>query len=217
MTVSPVTSPSEEEARALYERLLAGDPTAPSDFAVAYLDCLTDWLVKHNWSTLHPNDCATAAGEAILALIKNPKTYNPKRQTLEVYLRKSAQGDLMNILRSERRHRKGRADWEAVEHSSAAGKYLGDEETNPEFVLERRQEEARTTINLPSVPESVQAGLTSEEEKVLELIQMRERRTAVYAVALGISQLSFGEQKKEVKKVKDRLKKRLERARGSDG
>src|SRR6266850_1752361 len=124
MSVSPSPPLSTEEARTLYERLLTDDPTAPSDLAVAYLDRLTEWLIKHN--RVDPDDCATAAGEAILALIRKPKTYNPERQTLEVYLRISALGDLKNLLRSERRHSKRRADWEAVELSSEVGKYLRD-------------------------------------------------------------------------------------------
>ena len=80
MSVPPAALFSVEEAHALYERLLAEDPTAPSDLAVTYLDRLTTWLIARN-PGVHPNDCATAAGDALLALIKNPRTYKPERQT----------------------------------------------------------------------------------------------------------------------------------------
>jgi len=36
---------------------------------------------------IHPNDCSTAADDAILTLIKNPGSYDPDKQTLEAYLR----------------------------------------------------------------------------------------------------------------------------------
>jgi hypothetical protein len=32
----------------IFERLLAGDPTAPADLAEAYLDDLTRWLIARN-------------------------------------------------------------------------------------------------------------------------------------------------------------------------
>src|SRR4051794_30161977 len=127
--MAALSSPSlsNKEACALYERLLADDPTAQSDLAAAYLDSLTNWLIEHN-RRLHPNDCATAAEDAILALIKNPTTYNPKRQTLEVYLRMSAQRDLQNLLNSARRRRKQRADLEAlVELSPVVRKYVQEQ------------------------------------------------------------------------------------------
>ena len=44
-----------------------------------------------------------AAEDAILALIRKPESYSPERQTLEVYLRMSARGDLRNLLAKERR------------------------------------------------------------------------------------------------------------------
>ena len=42
---------------------------------------------------------------ALLALIKNPLSYDPGRQGLPAYLRLSARGDLRNLLRRERRDR----------------------------------------------------------------------------------------------------------------
>lgn len=216
MTAPPTARFSAEEARALYERLLAEDPTAPSDLAVTYLDRLTTWLIAHN-PRVHPNDCATAAGDAILALIKNPRTYKPERQTLEVYLRMSASGDLRNLLGAERRHREHRADWQAVEHSPVVRKYLEDTEADPAHILEQREDEALMAVTSPSVAASLRAGLTPEEARVIELMQRQERKTALYAAALGISELAFKEQQREVKRVKDRLKKRLKRAGGRDG
>jgi len=209
MTTFSPHSPLDEEAHGLHARLLAADPTAPSDLATAYLDRLADWLIEHN-PKADPHLCETAAGEAILSLIKNPATYKPERQALEVYLRLSASGDLKNLLRSERRHNKHKTDWEAVEHSAEMGKYLGDEAANPEFILELRQ--AEVTMQ-PFPPSSVQMNLTQEEMSVLELMKDDERKTSIYAAVLRISHLPIESQKREVKRVKDRLKKRLERAK----
>lgn len=201
-----MTEQSREEDRTLHARLLVEDPTAPRDVAFAYLDSLTDWLIERN-KGLHPNDCSTAAEDAILTLIEHPERYDPKRQTLEVYLRMSAFGDLKNALRSERRHGRYRVNLDPEQ--------LGTRVDDPATIWERRMEEEEEEAKLRSLtPVSVQASVTEKEEKALRLMQVGERKTAAYAVALEITHLPFREQQKQVKRVKDRLQKRLERSEG---
>lgn len=201
--------------RELHARLLADDPTAPADLALAYLDRLADWLIDHN-PRVDPDDCATAAGDAILAVIKNPASYQSERQALEPYLRLSAVGDLKNMLRAERRHSRRRADLAAVELSSLAGKYLQDVEADPARIVERREEAALAASAIRPIPPAVRDRLTPQEAEVLELLRQTERRTAAYAAILGLTDRPPAEQQREVKRVKDRLKKRLERAGGKD-
>ena len=199
-----MTERPKEKGRNIHARLLAGDPTAPRDVAFTYLDSLTDWLIARN-RKVHPNDCSTAAEDAILGLIKHPERYDPERQTLEVYLRISASGDLKNILGSERRHGGARADLDPER--------LGSTGEDPASILEKRAQEEEEEAKLRSLtPATVQASLTEQEEKALRLMQLGERKTAAYAVALEITHLPFKEQQKEVKRVKDRLQKRLERS-----
>lgn len=199
-----MTRHPEDKGRELHARLLDADPTAPRDVAFAYLDSITDWLIERN-GRVHPNDCSTAAEDAILTLIEHPEKYDPEQQALEVYLRMSASGDLKNALRSERRHSGFRADLDPEQ--------FGSRREDPSAVLERHMEEEDKVAKLQSLtPASVQASLTEEEEKALRLMQVGERKTAAYAVALEITHLPFKEQQKEVKRVKDRLQKRLERS-----
>lgn len=203
------------KGRALHARLLAADPTAPADLAVAYLESLEDWLSRHN-PRADPDACATAAEDAILALIKNPASYRPERQALEVYLRLSSAGDLKNLLRAEQRHSRRRADLHAVELSPVAGKYLQDVEADPARVMERREIEERWARAEPPIPATVQDRLTPEEAAVMRLMRQHERRTAIYAAVLGLTDRPAAEQRRAVKRVKDRLTKRLERAGGDD-
>lgn len=210
-----MTPLSRSQARALHQRLLGSDPVAPSDLAAAYLDPLTDWLVEHN-PRLDPELCATAAEDAILALIKRPASYKPERQTLEVYLRMSAAGDLKNLLRSESRHRRRRANLEAVELSPTMRKYLQDDEADPARLLERWEEEAAAAERV-RLPAAVESSRSPKEAEVMRLMVHGERKTTAYAQALGIAHLPFEQQQREVKRVKDRLKKRLERAREGHG
>ena len=48
-------------------------------------------------------------------------------------------------------------------------------------------------------------------------MRLGERKTAAYALALGIADRPAAEQRREVKRVKDRLQKRLERAGDKGG
>lgn len=199
---------SRSEELDLSARLIVGDPTAPSDLAVTYLDRLTEWLISHN-PGVDPHDCATAAEDAILALIKNPRSYKPERQTLEVYLRISALGDLRNLLRTELRHRKQRVPLEVVELSTDARKYLWNVMEDPALAIERLEE-----LDLSAIRANIQVELTKEENRVLELMAQGERRTEAYAAVLGLTDRPVSEQRRMVKRVKDRIKKRLERAGG---
>ncbi|HVC33994.1 MAG TPA: hypothetical protein VNL16_10835 [Chloroflexota bacterium] len=216
MAIVPGVPPPANEGRAIWERLCADDPTATLDLAAGYLDSLSDWLIRRN-PRLHPHDCVTAAEDAILAVAKNPSTYQPELQTLSAYLRISASGDLKNILHSERRHAVRRVDLEAVELSPKLGKYLWDQEADPATVLERDDEESLALAMARALPKGVQEGLNAVDARVLELMGSGERKTAAYAHVLGLDDRPLEVQRREVKRVKDRLKKRLERARDGDG
>ena len=201
--------PSAEEGHALHARLLADDPVAFSDLARAYLDHLVAWLRAHNPRVRDPHLHDEAAEDAILNLIKNPASYDPARLGLTAYLHMSAQGDLMNLLSKERRHQARRADLAAVELSPSLGKELWDTANDPARIGEREADAAAPPG--PTLPD-----LTAEEAAVLALMRDRERHYDAYARVLGVADRPIAEQRREVKRVKDRLNKRLERAGGTD-
>jgi hypothetical protein len=149
-----------------------------------------------------------AAGDAILALIRKPESYSPERQTLEVYLRMSARGDLRNLLRKEARHNKGRTPWIEVELSPDAGKYWRrtDDPSLSLCLAEERQ------CVVDAIPDFVSRELSETDRRALELIVQKERRTSVFAELYGLSHLTAQEQRTEVKRHKDRLKTMLKRA-----
>ncbi|MBX6771848.1 MAG: sigma-70 family RNA polymerase sigma factor [Chloroflexi bacterium] len=195
---------SDDPGLTIWKRLCQGDPVASSDFAEVYLPRLSRWLAQCYPHV--PEDLrATAADDTIVALIKNPFQYRPELQTLEAYLHLSARGDLKNLLRHEQRHALRSIPLEDVELSGDSGKYLGDVTSDPS----RQVEEGEM---IEQVLPSVIAALTAEERVVLELMAQGERRTQVFAEALGIDGLSPADQRRRVKQLKDRLKKRLERA-----
>ncbi len=210
MTVASVTPSPVETGRALWERLAAGDPTASSELAEAYLDPLATWL-RRRYPRLDPSIPETAAEEAILTLLRNPSSYRPERQTLDAYLRISADGDLKNLLRSEDRHRKRRADLETVELSPIQGKYLWDEDADPAAIVERAEDAAERIASAAKTRSEILRDLLPGDARVFALMQAGERRTSAYARALGIEDWPADRQRREAKRVKDRIKKRIER------
>jgi RNA polymerase sigma factor (sigma-70 family) len=205
----PDSLPSQADALHLHQRLLDGeDPVAAKELAEAYLQPLIDHLAQTCRPA--PEDFRKSAAEdAVMGLMKNPKSYGPARKELFPYLCMSARGDLLNLLRREARHQRGRISLERVEHSSDAGKYLGREE-DPSLRL--RVAEARDAALDPAVA-AVLASATPEERRVLELRLEGERSTAVIAAAIGLGDRPYAEQKAEVQRLKNRVETRLKRAR----
>jgi hypothetical protein len=188
--------PVAADPPSVWERLLARDPLAPSDLCAAYLDPLIDWLSRQRKSA-DPDLVAEAAERALLSLISNPRTYDPRRGGLEGYLRLSARGDLLNLLAKEWRYRA-----RTVELDARGGNYLGRED-DPGWRLSLAEEAARLSQPPP--------GWSAEEVRVRELMRHGERRTPVFAEAIGVAHLPKREQEAAVKRVKYRIGKRRER------
>ena len=200
-----------EEELNLHGRLVNADPVASSELATAYFDCLISFLRRKNSREIPRDSIEQAAGDALIALIKNPQGFDASRSRaslpLLAFLRLAAQRDLQNILKREQRHWHGRVSLEAVEDSPLAGKYLGSHE-DPSERLQLQEELEKADREILRF---VRQGLSEEERQALEMLRQGERKTAAFARVLGIEQLPKEAQQAEVKRVKDKLKKRIER------
>jgi Sigma-70 region 2 len=211
MARPPTPLPDQAAEFRLHQRLLERDPTAAAELAAVYLDWLTDWLIAHN-RRIDPALCEEAAGEALVALIRAPPSYKPDKRRLYVYLRMSAKRDLINAINKEEKHRQGRKSLASVELSPKAGKYLGRDD-DPSLRLRVAEEAA---IQRAEVPPSVWKGLTEPETRFLEAMLQGVKRTRELAPICGASHLPPREQRKEVHRWKDRLNRRIERAKEDD-
>jgi DNA-directed RNA polymerase specialized sigma24 family protein len=201
--------PPVADGFALHLRLCDQDSTTPADVCQAYLGPLLAWLESRSRHA-DPHLLQTAAQDALLAYVQRPQAYDPARLDLGAYLRMAARRDLLNLLCKERRHHRGRIPWGAVEEDEDGGNLIGREE-EPLVGLERAEEAEAWCQFLRQVAE----GFTEGERGVLGLLLAGERRTAAYAAVVGCGGLPGDEQEREVKRVKDRVKKRLERGGGS--
>jgi len=213
MTPAPRDLPSRDDELLLHGRLVAADPTATADLAEQYLAPLIEWLVGHNDRHVSKELFEEAASEALVSLMKRPQSFRPERSSgarpLFSYLCMSAQRDFQNILLRERRHTEGRRSLDSVEHSPDAWKYLGrDDDPALTLVIHEELTQGDQNILAPALD-----GLSDEEQQALRLMLDGERKTDVFARVLRLDHLPKPEREREVKRVKDKLKKRIERGR----
>lgn len=190
----PTDWPTPEEETHLLIELLSGSPTAREELAVRFQP-----LLMRHLACAFPRVAAdardTAADDALLSFLAAPARYDPARGRLGAYLRMSARGDLRNLLARNRR-----ADLpldSVAEPVAPRNLSRGDEPTwdHPPLKAEL-------------------AALDPLERVALELMQRGTRDTATFAGRLGFEHLPRAEQAAAVKRIKDRVMKRLTRAVG---
>lgn len=189
--------PDPETALALVRRL-ADDPAAHADFlAAVYLPLLGDVRAAH------PGEdearVADVVGDLVIGFVQKPEQYDPTRASLRGYLRMAADGDLRNARAKEGRRKAHEIPLESVAEPAADGKE-GDED------------DVRAWLADPRVA-AVIAGFDPDERAVWELMLAGDRSTAAGARVLRLADLTAAEQERAVKRVKDRIKTRLRRAK----
>lgn len=113
------------------------------------------------------------------------------------YLRLACVRDLQNLLAKESRHASGRISVESVEFSLSDGNDVS--------------ETVADSLDGQRLVAELTRGMTSEEQAVFSLMLEGERSTRVAAEVMNIGHLALEEQAKRVKRVKDRIKKRMRR------
>ena len=186
--------------REIHERLLAGDVTAPAELAEALLEPLLQRLARKYPQLPDPNILYDAVTDALMSYIRCPAQFDPARRGLIGFLVMAADGDLRNALAKEKRRRQKEISREDVELGAAAGNSevrAGNSETEPG--REKLRQELPRIFTDPT------------DLAMVELIISGERTTAAFVEVLQLHHLPVEQQRREVKRHKDRLKKRLER------
>lgn len=193
--------PEPDELTALFQQVCNGDKLILTDFLAAVLDPLVNHL--RGWRP-HADEHAyiTAAEDAVLALLHNPTIYDPAQRGLIGFLCMSAQGDLLNALQKESRHHRKRESRDCVELAPDDGNCVADELADD-----------LPTLDDPIIAAEI-AGFNPTERAVFALMRGGERSTAAHVPLLGIEHLPDADQRREVKRVKERIMKRLRRAGG---
>jgi sigma-70-like protein len=202
---SPHSTGAPVSDAALHARLLGADPTAPADLAVQFLPALVTWLLR-TYPRLDAHLLESLAIDLILKLAQSPEQYDPDRGSLTAYLRMAARGDVRNALTSLGRQARRIAPLESVEVAADARNRIMEHNADPAELVARE---------IPAIdPETlarIRARFDSTEWQVVQLMLEGERHTSAYAAILHLRHLPDLDQAREVKRVKDRLTKRLQR------
>ena len=201
-----MSSKTEDDVlNSFHARLLADDPTASADLCEYFLPILVGQLAS-KIPTLDAHQIQEAVVDVLLNYIEQPTRYDPTRGSLSSYLTMSARGDVLNALQREERRNKRLLPLET-----------GDEDVEVErwqrnIGVKMLEDLVLDAAASAQVKELLQAVSRSDaDQQVLQLMLDGERDTAVFAEVLGLQDLEVAEQRRQVKQLKDRLIKRLQR------
>lgn len=207
--MSRPTFPSAEEGLEFHRRLVENDPVATKDVCERFDEPLLAFLMSRD-GRADEQACTSAVSIALLGYVQRPESFDPEKLDLSAFLRLAARRDLSNLARAEAKHHRRREPDFRVEDACVGGNHFEDD---PAAALVRgeEQESARCQV------EAIRAACDEPERVVLEAMLDEERSTKRIATAIGLGELPEREQRREVKRVKDRIKKRIERGGGSNG
>lgn len=190
----------------MHQRLLSGDPVARTDVITAlYAD------VVHGVRRRAGNDCDPAiaeeqAGEALLRYAEDPVHYDPERGSLHDYLVMIGHSRYRDTLRHDRRHGAGLPSLSDPRIAAVADR--ADESDMEELIADldaAAQLRSRLIAHFDDPGDRVAADLMLDGVPGWE----------PYAEVLGLASLPEEQQRTEVYRVKNRVKKRLQRLGGS--
>jgi hypothetical protein len=192
----------DEWCRRIHERLLAEDPTATAELAENVGDIVFDKLSK-KYPRRDPDMIRDAAWDAILAYMQRPVAFDPDKRSLIGYLVMSADGDLRNAIAKVRRRRE-----DLVADVELAG-FRGNKR---QVTVARAEEKLVARLDVARMrPQLRRLFPDPTDWAAFQLLLHGERSTEAFAEAWGFSNLTVDQQRREVKRGKDRLKKALER------
>ena len=187
----------DEWCRRIHERLLAEDPTATAELAETVGNAVFQKLQMKN-PRQDPDLVRDAAWDAIRGYLARPATFDPSRRGLMGFLVMAAEGDLRNALAKARRRRQREELVDPVELALFGGNQ-GQKE------LEARMDVERV------LPELDRLLPDQADREAVDLIVEGERSMQAFVEVWGLGKLSAAEQRRAVKRGKDRVKKTLAR------
>ena len=192
--------PTESWYKQIHERLLRRDPTASAECAEGVIGALTKQL-ERRFPRLRESDLlADAVTDAVFSYLKRPEQYDPARRGLLGFLTMAAEGDLKNALAKRQRRREMEVPLDDVDLETVGGnRVVGPAEAAGEVDLDKIRSGVSALFDDP------------RDRQLAELVLEGERSIEVCARTLGLEGLPIVEQRREVKRHKDRIKKRLER------
>lgn len=187
-------------------RILQQDPIAFAELCERALPHLVSFLrAQFPQQETHMHEMM--AIDCLLDFHGKPQQYDPGRLSLFAYLRMASRRDMLNAIDKKQRHEQRLSSLDDL----TIDLQLTDQERPWEQSELDDWLRQHTDLSFAEILESLADSLTSTDKQVLLLVLDGERRSELFAEVLGISHLGIYEQRREVKRAKDRLAKKLRR------
>jgi RNA polymerase sigma-70 factor (ECF subfamily) len=204
---------SREWQKRQHERILRGDPVAFSELCEWVLPQLVSFLrAQFPHCEVHLHEMI--AIDCLLSYRERPRQFDPGRLALLAYLRMAARRDMLNEIDKNRRREKHLLSLDDPVTQSrilSTNHLIHDEEPLSEQMQLDDWLRQHTELTSQEILESLDAEFDPVDQAVLLLMFEGVRETARYAETMGIRHQDELSQRREVKRAKDRLVKRLQR------
>lgn len=201
----PASEPSRHWQIQKHQQILnETSPTAFAQLSELALPHLIEFL-QHEFRQVEVHLHETAAIDSLLTYHHAPEKYDPEKLTLFAYLRMSARHDLLNALDHNKRQRRPLLD---IEEPGIQAQLVAEGETEA-FVIEDWLDSSNSTKQ--TMLRNFETELNETDRQLFLLMLNGVRETEPYAAIMELNLLPIAEQRREVKRAKDRLTKRLTR------
>jgi len=198
--------PSRVKQDRYHQRILDKETTAFAELCDVALPYLISYLKKcFPQIELHLQE--TVAIDCLLEYKLNPHTYDPAKAPLLAYLKMAARMDMLNAIDKEKRRERHLSSLDEYPYSDQ----LPEGGTPDEHIPFDDWLQDHTQLSVSELLDGLDNFLDATEKKVLLLMLEGVRESDQYAGTLKLSQLDEKSRREEVKRVKDRLIKKLRR------
>jgi DNA-directed RNA polymerase specialized sigma24 family protein len=185
-----------------HQRVLVEDLTAFSELCECALPHLEEFLGMHFPKTPH-HMRSTVVIDMLLDYQRRPRQYDPRKLSLFAYFRMAAKRDMINAIDRRRRQERRLIDIEEI--------VVEFREWSRDLLIVGRDEELGAVVSFEDVLEALGDELSAVDEQILLLMLEGVRDGRRYAEVMQIAHLDVAAQRREVKRAKDRLTKKLQR------
>jgi hypothetical protein len=198
--------PSREIQDRFHQRILENDVTAFAEFCEAVFPYLISYL-RRSFPLVEEHMRETIAIDDLLAYKLEPQKYDPTKASLIGYLQMAARMDMLNAIDKEKRRQQHLSSFE--EHL-LQDRMLDEDLAANNSPFENWLQDYQQ-LSYSELLDGLDSFLNETEKKVLKLMLEGVRETDPYAETLELTHLDVKSRRKEVKRVKDRLIKKLRR------
>jgi hypothetical protein len=197
-TMDGAAHPTATEIAVLHERILIGHPEAVEALIERLLPILTA-LVQRSFPRASEDLVVDGVEDALLEYAKAPQKFDRSRGVpLLVFLRLAAVRNVSNLVRGDSRRRA--LERKLAEQAQPAG-----------WTMPLDQSDSSDDGLTDSIQAVLATSTDPEEQAVVALWLKGERRADPLGRALGIGHLPIDEQRRDLKRLKDRLRNRIKR------